>query len=331
VLNFTVVGSTSLRLKWTNGNGSRRLVLGKQGTAVNSNPVDGTSYTANATFGTGDEIGTGNFVVFGSTIDSVVVTGLNMNATYHFRVYEYNGTGGVQNYLTSISAVKDTFTSLLGDIELWLEGGWNGLDLAANLIDSLPLQQPYSGAPWNYAGSETVGSIPNANVVDWVLVELRAAATAATATSGTVSVRKAGFILKNGHIVDLDGSSSLQLQPTAPANFYVVVYHRTHIPAMSAVHLNFSAGAYRHNFKTAVSQAYGTAALVNLGSGNFGFYAGRVENSTPFTIDTPDQTTGWQERNKLGYQPADATLKGTIDAADRSVIWNNRGRTSQVP
>jgi len=331
VLNFTVVGSTSLRLKWTNGNGTRRLVLGKQGSAVNASPVDGTSYSADASFGSGSELGTGNFVVFSSTIDSVAVTGLNMNSTYHFSVFEYNGTGGVQNYLTSVSAVKDTFTSLLGDIELWLEGGWNGTDLEANLVDSLPLQQPYSVAPWNYAGAESVVSIPNANVVDWVLVELRAAATAATATSGTVSVRKAGFLLKNGHIVDLDGSSALQLQPAAAADFYVVVYHRTHIPAMSSAHLSFSAGAYRHNFKTAAAQAYGTAALVNLGGGNFGFYAGRVENTTPFVIDTPDRTTGWADRNKLGYQPADATLKGAIDASDRSVIWNNRGITSQVP
>lgn len=330
-LSFTVVGTSSLHLKWTNGNGTRRLVLGKLGTVVDALPLDGEIYSADATFGNGDELGNGNFVVFGSTIDSVVVTGLNMNATYHFSVFEYNGSGGVQNYMTSVSAVNDTFTSLLGDIELWLEGGWNGAELEANLVDSLPLQQPYQSAPWNYAGNESVASIPNADVVDWVLVELRAAATPAAATSGTVSVRRAGFLLKNGHIVDLDGSSFLQLQPTAPADFYVVVYHRTHIQAMSAMHLNFSAGAYRHNFKTAVTQAYGTASLSDLGSGNFGFYAGRVENTTPFTIDTPDRTTAWDDRNKLGYQPADATLKGAIDASDRSVIWNNRGKTSQVP
>lgn len=331
VLNFTVVGATNLHLKWTNGNGTRRLVLGKLGSAVDAIPVDGTTYAADATFGNGTALGADNFVVFGSTIDSVVVTGLNMNSTYHFSVFEYNGTGGIQNYLTSSPAIDDSFTSLLGDIELWLEGGWNGTNMEANLVDSLPLEQPYSGAPWNYSGNEAVGSIPNADVVDWVLVELRASATAVAATSATVSTRKAGFLLTNGRIVALDGSSLLQLQPNAPADFYVVVYHRTHIPAMSSAHISFSGGAYRHNFKTAAGQAYGTTALVDLGGGNFGFYAGRVENTTPFVIDTADRSSAWSERNKLGYQPTDATLKGTIDAADRSIIWNNRGKTTQIP
>ncbi len=330
-LQFTVVGTTTLNLKWTTGNGARRLVLGKANAAVDVVPVDGVAYTANASFGTGSELGTGNFVVFSSTIDSVVVTGLTMNTTYHFKVFEFNGTGGVQNYLTTAAPAADTFTSLLAALELWLEGGWNGADMDANLVDSLPLTQPYNQAPWNYAGTESVGSIPNADVVDWVLVELRAAGTAASATSATIKTRRAAFVLKNGQLVDLDGSSPLLLRPSEVGNFYAVIYHRTHIPAMSAAHLVFSSGAYRHNFKTAASQAYGTQALVALGGGQFGLYAGRVENSTPFTIDSPDRTTAWDDRNKLGYQPADATLKGAIDASDRSVIWNNRGKVSQVP
>ena len=36
----------------------------------------------------------------------------------------------------------------------------------------IPTTQPYSGAPWSYSGTESVGSIP-ALVVDWILVELR--------------------------------------------------------------------------------------------------------------------------------------------------------------
>lgn len=328
---FTVVGTTTLNIKWTNGNGTRRLVLAKANAPVDALPTDGEAYTADASFGNGAELGTGNFAVFSSTIDSVVVTGLNMNTTYHFKVFEFNGTGGVQNYLTTSAPVADTFTYLLAAIELWLEGGWNGTNMDANLVDSLPLTQPYNQSPWNYAGSESVGSIPNADVVDWVLVELRSAGTAASATSGTVKARKAAFLLKNGQVVDLDGSSPLLMRPSEVGTFYAVIYHRTHIPAMSSAHISFSSGAYRHNYKTAVSQAYGTQSLVDLGGGQFGFYAGRVENTTPFTIDTPDRTTAWSERNKLGYQPADATLKGAIDASDRSVIWNNRGKVSQVP
>ena len=41
-----------------------------------------------------------------------------------------------------------------------------------NILGYIPLDQPYNTEPWNYTGTETVTAIPNANVVDWVLVEL---------------------------------------------------------------------------------------------------------------------------------------------------------------
>jgi endonuclease G len=55
-VNFTNVSSASLTVNWTNGNGSGRIVVAKQGSPVDSVPVDGTSYTANAAFGSGSEL-----------------------------------------------------------------------------------------------------------------------------------------------------------------------------------------------------------------------------------------------------------------------------------
>jgi len=93
-VNFTNPTGTSVTVNWTNGNGSRRLVLARQGSPVNADPVDLTLYTANSGFGNGSQIGTGNFVVFGNTTSSVSVTNLQINTTYHFAVYEYNGLLG---------------------------------------------------------------------------------------------------------------------------------------------------------------------------------------------------------------------------------------------
>ena len=42
-----------------------------------------------------------------------------------------------------------------------------------NLLNYIPTTQPYNIAPWNYTGTESVTTIPNSNVIDWVLVELR--------------------------------------------------------------------------------------------------------------------------------------------------------------
>lgn len=55
-VTFGNIGATSLTVNWTNGNGSGRIVVAKQGAPVDAVPVDGTSYTANAAFGSGSEL-----------------------------------------------------------------------------------------------------------------------------------------------------------------------------------------------------------------------------------------------------------------------------------
>jgi hypothetical protein len=74
---------------WTRGNGTSVMVVAKAASAVNNDPINGTAYTANAAFGSGTQIGTGNYVVYSGTGTSVNVTGLNQGTTYHFAVYEY--------------------------------------------------------------------------------------------------------------------------------------------------------------------------------------------------------------------------------------------------
>jgi hypothetical protein len=64
-----------------------------------SNPVDGTSYTAGNIFGSGSEIGTGNFVVYNGSDNSVTVTSLEACTTYHVAVYEFILSGGLPDYL----------------------------------------------------------------------------------------------------------------------------------------------------------------------------------------------------------------------------------------
>ncbi|GEM_PF-928751 len=99
-VNFTGIGATSATVQWTDGNGSSRIVLIKSGSAVNSDPVDGTGYNADPAFGLGQELGTGNYVVYSGSGNSVSVTGLTTGTTYYFSVYEYNGSGTMVNYLT---------------------------------------------------------------------------------------------------------------------------------------------------------------------------------------------------------------------------------------
>ncbi len=98
LMNFT---STTATIGCATGNGKRRLIIARMGAPVNALPADSLSYTANAVFGSGQQIGTGNYVVYNGMGASVLVSGLNQNLTYHFLVVEYNGFGRVCNYLTT--------------------------------------------------------------------------------------------------------------------------------------------------------------------------------------------------------------------------------------
>lgn len=93
--------TTSQTITWTNGNGSRRVVVARMGTALTATeePADNNGYTANAAFGTaGTDLGNG-FVVYDGTGNSVTVTNLSPNIIYYYRVFEYNGLGVSANYL----------------------------------------------------------------------------------------------------------------------------------------------------------------------------------------------------------------------------------------
>ena len=89
-LQTNVQGQNQIDLSWTRGDGNQVIVLAKEGNAVDTDPSDGNSYNANSTFGNGDEIGTGNYVVYNGTGTSVSITGLSSATTYHFAVYEFN-------------------------------------------------------------------------------------------------------------------------------------------------------------------------------------------------------------------------------------------------
>src|SRR5690606_38503307 len=85
----------------TTGNGERRIVIAKEGSAVTAVPADGTSYTHHTTFGQGTEISPGEFVVYDGASNQSWLYGLDPAKTYHLAVYEYNGTGTDTFYLTT--------------------------------------------------------------------------------------------------------------------------------------------------------------------------------------------------------------------------------------
>jgi hypothetical protein len=99
-VNFSSVTFTTMTVGWTPGNGSNHLVVVRSGSPVVSDPVNRSSYTANPAFGSGSQIGSGGYVIYNGAGTSVTLTGLTSGVTYYVAVYDFNGSGGTENYLT---------------------------------------------------------------------------------------------------------------------------------------------------------------------------------------------------------------------------------------
>jgi hypothetical protein len=106
-ITFSNITSASFDINWTSGDGSNRIVIMRSGSAVTGVPSDGASFTANPAFGTGSTIGAGNYVVYNGTGSSVSVTGLSKAMRYYVAIYEFNGSGGSENYLLTSPATGD--------------------------------------------------------------------------------------------------------------------------------------------------------------------------------------------------------------------------------
>ena len=102
-ITFSNLTTTSMTVSWTRGAtpGDGVIVLIHSAAAVDSDPVDGTSYTASSVSPFGTQIGTGNYVVYLASGTSVNITGLTANTVYYYKVYEKNCAGVASKYNTT--------------------------------------------------------------------------------------------------------------------------------------------------------------------------------------------------------------------------------------
>ncbi|MBN8694904.1 MAG: VCBS repeat-containing protein [Bacteroidetes bacterium] len=101
-MNFSGTTTTQTTLNFTAGNGANRVIFVRASTSAAFAPTDGVGYVPNTIFGSGSDIGGGNYCVYDGNSNSVTVTGLESNTNYVFSVYEYNGALNCEyNYLVS--------------------------------------------------------------------------------------------------------------------------------------------------------------------------------------------------------------------------------------
>jgi hypothetical protein len=164
-------------------------------------------------------------------------------------------------------------------------------------------------------------------------VELReTSGDASSAKSGTVIGRRAGFLLRNGTITDLDGSSPLRFSNSISQNLYVVIWHRNHIGIMTANPVTQTGGIYIYDFTNSPDKVYGgTAGYRLLASGIWGMIGGN--GNIDGNADNRDKNDIWKTNLGLsGYYSADFNLDGQVNTDDKNNIWKPvAGKSSMVP
>lgn len=97
----TKTDGQELALNWTNGNGQRRIIVARQGSAPTAVPSNGVDYAANPVFGQGQQLTAGEWVVYDDNFNAATISGLNPATIYYFKIFEYDGTGTNTIYLTN--------------------------------------------------------------------------------------------------------------------------------------------------------------------------------------------------------------------------------------
>ena len=111
------IADVTANINFTRGNGNQVIVLAHSGSAVDATPVAGTSYTANASFGSGSQVGTGNYVVYSGSASGantatgdIAISGLSTGTSYYFAAYEFNNTSVCYNSVSPLTGNLTTLT-----------------------------------------------------------------------------------------------------------------------------------------------------------------------------------------------------------------------------
>lgn len=293
ITNSTVV------VNFSGGNGARRILLAKLAVAVDSNPVDGTTYTANANFGSGTQLGTGNYVVYDGTGNTQLVTGLTAGATYHFSIYEYNNGAnipGAENYLVPggtgnatllTYSVPYVWIGMNGDWQV--PANWAPARLFPATNDSLLFTSASVNDIITNVPTQTVGYIGASLLTG---TTLQASAPGNTLTIGNLT--GTDFFVEAGSSFNINTANALTLNvvtgATASISGNMTFEAGTHkLTAADANAVTFNSGAIFTAGTGFTSNAFGVNPTATANSVIFagGSTYRQISGSNPFALNQP--------------------------------------------
>ena len=212
------------------------------------------------------------------------------------------------------------------DVKVLLEGPYlSGGQMEAALDTLIPLTQPYSAAPYNYTGTETLTSVPN-NMVDWVLLEARQGSPNMSGNRGTVTVEThAGVLLSDGSIVDVDGNPLTFNFLSANQEYYFCVRHRNHLDVLSASSVPFN-NNMAYDFRFYPFQAFGTNQLKWDAVINYALMYGGDYNQTGDIQVTDYDEWRANPAQLYIYENIDGNLDGVVQVTDQDLWIINKAK-----
>ncbi|MBI5326427.1 MAG: T9SS type A sorting domain-containing protein [Ignavibacteriae bacterium] len=124
---------TKMDISWTNGDGNKRVVLMSANTPIGTPelPLDGTGYTANSIFESGDKIGNA-YAVFNDAGNTLTVTNLIEGTIYYVRVFGYNGVAALSNYNLNTTSGNPDDSTLVEVKETYIAEGFGVTAVSPN-------------------------------------------------------------------------------------------------------------------------------------------------------------------------------------------------------
>jgi hypothetical protein len=164
----------------------------------------------------------------------------------------------------------------------------------------MPLRSPYA------VDARSVEAVPS-NVVDWALLEVQ------DTNGASVSAARV-FLDPTGRVVDESGNAGIPVEVSAGI-YYLVLKHRNHLAAMSALPVAFTNTVVSYDFTTGADKYYGgTNACVELEPGVWGLIGGDADGDGRIT--PVDRTIVERQQGIAGYLQGDLNLDGKVDRGD---------------
>lgn len=232
--------------------------------------------------------------------------------------------------------------------KVMLEGPLNGNVMSDDLRSAglLPTADPYPQLGYTHTGGSTAASTLTAGpaqdaIVDWIVLEFRRA-------NNSIAYSRSALVQRDGDIVDVDGTSNVQLPMSVNGSLSIVVRHRNHLAAMTASAITPVGGIYNFDFTTAATWGTNAQASVN---GVMAMWAGdcNMDGVLKYIGTNNDRDLVLSAIGGMvptavinGYRSEDVNLDGVVKYVgsdnDRDVVLVNIGgvvptnvRSAQLP